>query len=234
MDDIKNSVTVVMVTYNAVNEVSKTIDSIVPHLDSTHELIVVDGGSNDGTLDVLRSYSHKSYRFVSEQDEGIYDAMNKGVSLAKGKWITFINCGDQLIRFPDSLDPTNDIECFAVETEQGCIYPKYNWTICYHNTLPHQGIYYNKNKFIGFDKSLKIFADYDYNLKLYFQSAIVSVNTEIVAFHSLVGVSNSINSASEWKHVVYANLGLFWLCVSMLYFYYSIFRKCLRKIKLKS
>lgn len=215
-----DSITVVMVTLNSVDEVSKTVDSIFPHLDLTHELIVIDGGSTDGTLDVLNSYSHDSYRVVSENDDGIYDAMNKGASLSKGAWITFINCGDKLIRFPKSLDLNCEIVCFAIETEFGRIVPCFNWTIRIHNTLPHQGIYYNKGKFAGFDKSLRIFADYDYNLKLYAKTAKVILKSDIVAFHSLKGISNSKKSKVELKQVIYNNSGFIVFCLSMLYFHF--------------
>lgn len=208
-----------MVTYNAVGEASETIDSIFPHLDAMHELIVVDGGSTDGTVDVLKSYSHPSYRYISEKDEGIYDAMNKGAMMAKGDWITFINCGDKLVQFPEFLDSHCDMECFAVETELGCVVPQINWAIRIRNTLPHQGIYYNKHRFTGFDKKLKVYADYDYNLKVIRQSRGVSVHSDVVAFHSVYGVSSSGESLPEWRSVVYRNFGFCSLVLSMLYYY---------------
>ena len=184
-------ITVITVVYNCVNEISKTINSVLPLLDNKHELLVIDGGSTDGTLELLKSYFHPSYRVYSERDHGIYDVMNKGASLAKGKWITYINSGDLLIQFPKKMSEEYDAMCFAVRTENGVILPQYNRKLYLCNTIPHQGMYYRKSKFMGFDLSYKIFSDYDYNLHLYKRGAKLLIGNDVVAFHSLQGVSNS-------------------------------------------
>lgn len=88
-------VSVVTVCYNAVNSIEKTINSVLSQtLRNIIEFIVIDGGSNDGTLDVLKKYRGEIDVLVNEPDNGIYDAMNKGIDKSTGEWIFFLNSGD--------------------------------------------------------------------------------------------------------------------------------------------
>ena len=87
-------VTVVTVCYNAVDVLEKTILSVTNQTYSNMEYIIIDGGSKDGTVDIIKQYSDKISYWVSEPDRGIYDAMNKGIKYSKGEWINFMNAGD--------------------------------------------------------------------------------------------------------------------------------------------
>lgn len=87
-------VTVVTVCYNAGTMLSKTMESVGQQSYPNLEYIIVDGGSTDGTQEILRDYKGKLDKFISETDNGIYDAMNKGVQLSSGAWIIFMNAGD--------------------------------------------------------------------------------------------------------------------------------------------
>ncbi|MDF3864456.1 glycosyltransferase family 2 protein [Pseudomonas denitrificans (nom. rej.)] len=88
------NLTVVTVTYNASEALEATIKSVASQSSSDFEYIIVDGASTDGTADVVRKYPEAISTFISEPDEGIYHAMNKGVQLASGRWILFLNAGD--------------------------------------------------------------------------------------------------------------------------------------------
>lgn len=87
-------VSVVTVCLNAVKEIEATKLSVLNQSFADVEYIVVDGGSTDGTVDVIQKYQNRIAHFISEPDKGIYDAMNKGVDLATGEWINFMNAGD--------------------------------------------------------------------------------------------------------------------------------------------
>lgn len=89
-----DKVSVVTVVYNDVKKIENTVNSVISQSYNNKEFIIVDGGSNDGTLEIIKKYDFSIDSFISEKDRGIYDAMNKGVSLATGEWIIFMNSGD--------------------------------------------------------------------------------------------------------------------------------------------
>lgn len=216
--------TIISVVLNNAIGIKETIDSILPHINNTIELLIIDGGSSDGTIDILKRYTiYQNYRFISEPDTGIYNAMNKGVILAKGEWAIFINCGDKLLKVPTFPNKDCDLFCCSVETELGHIKPTLSQKLYLYNTLPHQGIFYKKDKFNGFDESLHIFADYDYNLNLYKHGAQIVLGQETVAFHSLNGVSNNASASvkKELFYVIKKNTNIFWLLIAYCRFKYQ-------------
>ena len=87
-------ISVVTVCYNAVKDIEKTILSVINQTYPNVEYLIIDGGSTDGTMDVVNKYRDNISVVVSEPDKGIYDAMNKGVKMATGEWINFMNAGD--------------------------------------------------------------------------------------------------------------------------------------------
>ena len=90
----KPLISIVTVSYNAVSTIEQTILSVINQTYSDIEYIVIDGGSKDGTVDLIKKYADKITYWISESDNGIYDAMNKGIKIASGEWINFMNCGD--------------------------------------------------------------------------------------------------------------------------------------------
>ncbi len=85
---------IITVAFNAEEYIERTIESIVEQNYSDYEYIIIDGGSSDRTISIISKYRDNVDVLVSEGDKGIYDAMNKGVLLAKGKYINFMNAGD--------------------------------------------------------------------------------------------------------------------------------------------
>ncbi|WP_407428389.1 glycosyltransferase [Arcticibacter sp.] len=93
---------VITVVYNNVEDIERTVRSVINQTYQNIEYIVIDGGSTDGTLEALQRYAPKINRLVSEKDAGIYDAMNKGLALASGDYILFMNSGDEIYA-PDTV-----------------------------------------------------------------------------------------------------------------------------------
>ncbi len=89
-------ISVITVVYNDIKGVDKTIRSIIGQSCSELEYIIIDGGSDDGTLDSIRKHDKSIAHWISEPDQGIYDAMNKGLRYASGDYVLFINSGDEL------------------------------------------------------------------------------------------------------------------------------------------
>ena len=89
-----NKVTIITVCYNAVKVIENTIKSVVNQTYPEKEYIIIDGGSIDGTIDIIKKYEGQIDYWLSEPDKGIYDAMNKGILKATGDFINFMNAGD--------------------------------------------------------------------------------------------------------------------------------------------
>ena len=87
-------ISIITVSYNAATTIEQTILSVINQTYPNIEYIIIDGGSTDGTIDIIKKYVDKISYWISEPDKGIYDAMNKGIKIASGEWINFMNCGD--------------------------------------------------------------------------------------------------------------------------------------------
>jgi glycosyltransferase involved in cell wall biosynthesis len=88
------TISILTVVFNGREEIARTISSVLEQTYTHLEFIVIDGGSTDGTLDVIRRHEGGIDVLISEPDEGIYDAMNKGIAAAHGDWLIFMNAGD--------------------------------------------------------------------------------------------------------------------------------------------
>ncbi len=201
-------VTILTVVRNAVDEIEDTLRSIADLKTPEAEYIVMDGDSTDGTKDILQRYAGTIDHYSSQPDKGIYDAMNKALRHAHGRYIININAGDRLLALPPEVmsdaDTSTAIYCGRVETENGCIRPRWDNSIMHHNTIPHQGCFYRRDLLVEHPYALtdKVFADYDLNLSLYLAGQEVRLLDSTVAFHSTFGVSNQSRHASELFSVI--------------------------------
>ena len=87
---------IITVTYNAGKVLKDTIESVISQTYHSFEYLIIDGGSKDNTLHIVNQYKDRIHRIVSEPDQGLYDAMNKGIRLATGDYLCFLNAGDKL------------------------------------------------------------------------------------------------------------------------------------------
>ncbi|MGR3809225.1 glycosyltransferase family 2 protein [Jiulongibacter sp. NS-SX5] len=89
-------ISIITITYNAQNVILRTLQSIENQTCKDFEYIIIDGASSDDTLKIINQYEHLITKQVSEPDKGIYDAMNKGLKLASGDFVWFMNAGDEI------------------------------------------------------------------------------------------------------------------------------------------
>lgn len=90
----KSLISIITVSYNAASIIEATMLSVINQTYQNVEYVIIDGGSSDDTLDIIKRYEDKISSWISEPDRGVYDAMNKGIEKATGEWILFLNCGD--------------------------------------------------------------------------------------------------------------------------------------------
>ncbi len=179
------TLSIVTVSYNCLPFLKQTIDSIVCSDISNCQYIIVDGASTDGTRNFLNDLKQRSLpktselTILSEPDGGIYEGMNKGINLAKGKYILFMNAGD-FMASPKALDALKDA-CSRDEYDiiYGDTHMRYRWgTAIYRATAPndkdpmpfiHQSVAVKTEllKRYGFDVQYRILADHDLFNKLY-------------------------------------------------------------------
>lgn len=218
-----NLVSIITVVYNCADIIEETIISVVSHDLNTFEYVIIDGGSTDGTVEIINKYLDKIAVFVSEPDKGIYDAMNKGISLSSGDFIGFINCGDKLLKLPLQEIANNSdsfINSFPVLLSSGStMFPSNGFLLKVKNTLPHQGCFYKKSDALIFDTKYKIFSDFNLNQNAHKNKQRISVfDSPVVAFHDEGGVSHDKRNSKEIFEVVKANYGLHFQILSWFYF----------------
>lgn len=169
-------------------ELERTCKSIVNQTFQDFEWIVIDGGSNAKTLAVFEKYKDRMDYFVSEKDNGIYDAMNKGIERSRGIWLNFMNAGDCfaykyiLDNASETLASRSDVDVFYGEvfktSQKGCFVtctPEDTLnTHFFTNTIPHQAAFIQRSCFLKYgyyDTSLKISSDYKFFLLLFKNNA---------------------------------------------------------------
>lgn len=163
-----------LVVYNGFKHIRSALDSVVRQSYKNIELIVVDGGSKDGTRDVLDEYAEHITVLISEPDKGIYDAMNKVCSLATGDWLIFLGCDDVLLDTVCNMavlmnDPASVYYGDVIFRSSGKIYGgEFSKYKLMRQNICHQALFYPREVYKKYFYSLdyKWLADHAYNLKL--------------------------------------------------------------------
>jgi glycosyltransferase involved in cell wall biosynthesis len=239
-------ITVITVVFNGEEFLEKTIQSVINQTYDNVEFIIIDGGSNDRTLEIIRKYEYAINYWVSEKDNGIYDAMNKGVTLSSGSWLNFMNAGDQFVnshKIAEIVGSLVDFEgIFSAKVEivnsdgvsLGYCHPNKPCEpqlILKENCIAHQSAFTSIAVFkkIGLFKNIyKIQGDYDFWIRAYVSKIPYKfVNTE-VSFFANNGISSerrnyptalreAIDIYSNYK--VYPAYKLFFMYIFKLGFY---------------
>jgi glycosyltransferase involved in cell wall biosynthesis len=206
---------IITVVFNGGSELGPVIDSVTKarsQSEFTIEYIVVDGGSEDGTTDLIHGRSNEIDQWISEPDEGLYDAMNKGVGMAKGEWLYFLNCGDELLTIPNCLPDVGsqyEIVSGRVLVNGWYFYPqKWNWLFRFGNFLHHQGTFYRRDRMLPFNLKYKVYADTHSNQRMYKAGYNCLILRDLVAIHNANGVSyNRLNRLERYR-IFYDNFGI--------------------------
>ena len=176
----KPTLSIITVVYNNVRDIERTLLSVFNQSYAHIEYIVVDGASNDGTLEIIQRYQDRLAKVVSEKDAGIYDAMNKGLALASGDYVLFMNSGDELYA-PDTVenvfDTAPNADIYYGETEmyndawqsigkrRHSVPEKFTWkSFRFGMTISHQAIYICRTLTEPYDRQYELSADIDWIL----------------------------------------------------------------------
>ncbi|SNR16818.1 Probable transmembrane protein of unknown function. Putative glycosyl transferase, group 2 family protein [Tenacibaculum jejuense] len=166
------------------------------------EVWIIDGASADGTIDFLKTLPPQ-FHFISEKDNGIYDAMNKGIDLANGEWLYFMGADDKLffnltlasIFSSNDFDDKNLIIGNITYPKNQNFYSSFSSKLWIKNTLHHQSVFYKKILFrnIKYDTSFKVLADYHFNLYLFRNKVNHIKINETIAICGAEGISKNYN-----------------------------------------
>lgn len=217
-------ISVVTICYNSVATLDETMQSVLSQDYAHIDYVVIDGGSNDGTLSIIEKYKDQLGYFVSEKDKGISDAFNKGVAAAKGQLIVMINSDDRLLpgalrKMADAYDGETDVyrgnviiinpdTNFRGRETPSMAFPLAPMTI----RCAHQGTFITPQaykKFGGYDLAFKYMMDYDLLTRFYQRGAQFKYVDADIAEFRLGGVSKAGPIAKRYDitHVVLNNGG---------------------------
>lgn len=174
MNEIKPLISIVTVTYNAEATIEDTILSVINQDYNNIEYIIIDGASTDSTVNIIKKYEKKITFWTSEPDNGLYDAMNKGIKNATGEWITFRNSGDLFLErnslsklFENPIPNSTDVlyaDCIHIN-EEGYKFSKPRSLSTYKRAMPinHPATFIRTSlhKEMPFDLQYRISADYN-------------------------------------------------------------------------
>lgn len=202
---MSEKVSIITVVYNNVQTMEQTIQSVLNQTYPNIEYIIVDGGSTDGTVEIIRRYLDRIAIFISEKDEGLYDAMNKGIGLASGEIIGILNS--------DDIYDVNTVSCVVENFRSQRVDVLYgnimmmddkistNMYACsdieelwYRMAIPHQATFVKKEiyvKYGTFDTQYQIAADYDLMLRLYSKGVKFWHVNKVLTYYRPGGVSFS-------------------------------------------
>jgi glycosyltransferase involved in cell wall biosynthesis len=181
MNGSNQKVTIVTVTYNAQEYLEQTIKSVIGQDYQNIEYIIIDGGSTDGTVKIIKKYEKYLSYWISEPDKGIYDAMNKAIDRATGEWINFMNAGDKfshntsINKFIENVKEGIDLYCGGINfidliSGQSSYRPPHTLEKIWEN-VPcwHQGMFISTKLMKEYKYSLKykIAGDHEFFLRCY-------------------------------------------------------------------
>ncbi len=219
MKDKKMKVSIIIPVYNGAKTLEKAIKSVIVQKNSNINLVIIDGGSTDGTLDIINKYKSEIDYYISEPDKGIYDAMNKGIKKSKGDVLYFLGSDDYLC----SKNVIKDIIKKFEKTGADIIYgnvnkysKKYNYSYIINkrislgglkrgNKIVHQALFVKKDLMIScnlFNLNYKIASDFDFECKCFLKTKKIYYLNENISFYCADGTSSNLNKSYNETSII--------------------------------
>lgn len=212
---------IIIPTYNSEGSIEKCLQSVKNQLYSNFEIIIIDGLSTDRTMSIIADFvkNDPRIRCISEKDQGIYDAMNKGIKMAKGEWLYFLGSDDKLM--PNSLDnifsrnlsKVDVIYSNVLNESYGGVYAgEFDFEKLLNINICHQSIFFRKSIFERtgtFNLKYKALADWDHNMKWFLNDKINKLYVDdVIAIYSDGGFSsqfidNAFYEDRMWNFIKY-------------------------------
>lgn len=242
-------ISIITPTYNCKEDLQNTLNSVHSQINTDWEHIIIDGNSVDGTLEVIRQNKAKISYWVSEKDQGVYDAMNKGLKAAKGEYVLFLNAGDTLFskntldKIPFCKYPNADIfygETVILNNQRervGLRQKKLPHSLAWRHlrkgmVVCHQSIIVRRGLAPNYDTQYTIAADIDWIIRA-LQKSSQTIFTGTIISNFIEGGLSTKYRARSWKerwNIIKKHFGLLTCIVSHIVF---IFDQLLLKMKLK-
>ncbi len=205
-------ISVITVSYNAAATILQTINGVFSQAYPNLEYIIIDGKSTDSTTEIIKKSQHKLAYWISEKDNGIYDAMNKGIKASTGDWLIFLGADDVFynnevlsgIFINNNVDSTDFIYGDVILKSKGKVYGgNRNYGQLIESNINHQSVFYNKTIFdkMGlFNLKYPILADFELNLRIFRdQSLIKKYTPHVITIYNDKGLSNEIIDGNFFK-----------------------------------
>jgi glycosyltransferase involved in cell wall biosynthesis len=224
------SLSVVIPTYNSELLIERCLHSLITQAYQDFEICIIDAASSDGTIAKVNQFRSKfeNIRILSEQDLGIYDAMNKGISFSKGEWIYFLGSDDEMYSsdifssiFLNTFNLQNDVLYGNVSGKRlgDCYDGEFTIDKLYLKNICHQAIFLKRHVFekIGlYDLKYKVLADYDHNIRWFCDPEIKNkfIDTIIANYSDSETAFSSLNEDSLFvadKPLIFLRQGFFLL-----------------------
>lgn len=230
-------ISIITVCYNAEKEIMATLESVQEQTFKEYEYIIIDGASKDKTLKVIANSGVEITHLVSEKDKGIYDAMNKGLRLAKGDYLMFLNAGDSLYspttlqQIADTAKTNPDViygDTAIVDAERNYLRPrrlrppkqltrnsfKNGMLVCHQAFLPKRELA------MPYDMQYRFSADFDWCVKILAKSTNCTQINEYIVNYLEEGATtrNHVKSLKERFIIMAHHYGLLTTIVKHLWF----------------
>lgn len=235
---MSQKISIITVVFNDEKHIGHTIESVINQTYPNIEYLIIDGGSNDATVDVINKYQCKIDVIVSEPDKGIYDAMNKGITLSTGDWLLFINSGD-CIKSNHSIEEIHpylsnpggaeiiygDVSIFSEELNLMHDLKARDISVIMNNTvMSHQACFVKRELLAKnlYDIRYKIAADYHFILKCFLAGIKIKQAPQTISVISAGGVSDA-NRLKAFKEFLEIRNELNKSVRNNIYFYKEVF-----------